>query len=109
MTVKLDGTKAELLNEEPMIIKNLKNWYHIHSYGGWSKFFQGLKQGKLFGTRCTNPDCQEHRVFIPPRPDCVDCWHRTEWVEVPAGRHHLHVLRRSPTRASCSAPRRRSR
>lgn len=83
MTVKLDGTKAELLNEEPMIIKNLKNWYHVHSYGGWSKFFQGLKEGKLYGTRCTNPDCQEHRIFIPPRPDCVDCWHRTEWVEVP--------------------------
>ncbi len=82
MAVKLDGTKAELLSEEPMVIKNLKTWYHMHSYGGWSKFFQGLKQGKLLGTKCTNPDCSAKEIFIPPRPDCVDCWHRAEWVEV---------------------------
>ena len=83
MTVHLDGTKAELLSKDPMVIKNLKNWYHIHSYGGWGRFFQGLQEGKLLGTRCVNPDCTEKRIFIPPRPDCVDCWHKTEWVEVP--------------------------
>ncbi len=83
MAVKFDGTKAELISEEPMVIKNLKTWYHMHSYGGWGKFFQGLKQGKLLGTRCTNPDCSENRIFIPPRCDCVDCWHRTEWVDAP--------------------------
>ncbi len=83
MTVEFDGTKAELLSRDPMVVKNLKNWYHMHTYGGWSRFFQGLQEGKLLGTRCTNPACEENRIFLPPRTDCVDCWHRTEWVEVP--------------------------
>lgn len=83
MTVEFDGTKAEVLNRDPMVIKNLKNWYHMHSYGGWSRFFHGLQEGVLLGTQCTNPDCREKRIFLPPRTDCVDCWHRTEWVEVP--------------------------
>jgi len=83
MAVKLDGTIAEILSENPLVIKNKKTWHHIHSYGGWSKFFHGLREGKLLGTRCTNPDCSENRIMIPPRPDCADCWSRTEWVEAP--------------------------
>ncbi|MEE4301087.1 MAG: OB-fold domain-containing protein [Pseudomonadales bacterium] len=83
MAVQLDGTKAEVLNEDPLVIKNLKNWYHSHTYGGWSRFFKGLQEGKLLGTRCTNRACREHRIFLPPRTDCVDCWRRTEWVEAP--------------------------
>ncbi len=83
MTVKLDGTKADLLSRDPMVVKNQKSWYHAHSYGGWSRFFQGLQEGRLLGTRCTSSDCSEKRIFLPPRTDCVDCWARTEWVEVP--------------------------
>ena len=83
MTITLDGTSAEILSEEPLVVKNLKNWHHIHSYGGWGRFFKGLREGKLLATRCTNPDCTEKRLFLPPRCDCVDCWHRTEWVEAP--------------------------
>lgn len=83
MTIELDGTKAELLSREPMVIKNLKTWYHMHTYGGWSKFFQALQEGKLLGTRCTNPECEEKRIFVPPRTDCQDCWSRTEWVQAP--------------------------
>ena len=87
MAVKLDGTVAELLNDDPMVIKNQKTWYHIHTYGGWGKFFKDLQKGKLSGTRCPNPDCSEKRIFIPPRADCPDCWARTEWVEVkPVGK-----------------------
>jgi uncharacterized OB-fold protein len=83
MAVKLDGTIAELLSSDPMVIKNQKTWYHMHTYGGWSKFFQDLQKGKLMGTRCPNPDCSEKRIFLPPRADCPDCWTRTEWVEAP--------------------------
>jgi uncharacterized OB-fold protein len=83
MAVKFNGTKAELISEDPMVVKNQKFWFHMHTYGGWGKFFKGLQQGKLLGTRCTNPDCREHRIFVPPRTDCVDCWRRTEWVEAP--------------------------
>jgi uncharacterized OB-fold protein len=83
MAVKLDGTVAEVIQDAPLVIKNLKTWFHSHSYGGWGKFFKGLQQGTLLATRCTNPDCPEKRLFIPPRVDCVDCWHRTQWVEAP--------------------------
>ncbi|MCK4871472.1 MAG: OB-fold domain-containing protein [Phycisphaerales bacterium] len=83
MTIELDGTSAEILSKDPMVVKNLKTWFHSHTYGGWSKFFQGLQEKKLWATRCTNPECGENRLFIPPRCDCVDCWHRTEWVQAP--------------------------
>ncbi len=83
MAIELDGTAAEVLNEEPLVIKNLKNWHHIHSYGGWGKFFHGLRKGKLLATRCTNSECQEQRLWLPPRCQCPDCWHDMEWVEAP--------------------------
>jgi uncharacterized OB-fold protein len=73
----------EVIQETPLTVKNPKTWHHTHSYGGWGKFFQGLREGKLLATRCTNPECAEKRLFIPPRCNCVDCWHDTEWVEAP--------------------------
>lgn len=91
MAVQLDGTKAEVLNEDPLVIKNLKNWYHSHTYGGWGRFFKGLQEGKLLGTRCTNRACREDRIFLPPRTDCVECWQRTEWVEVKP-RGHIYTF-----------------
>lgn len=83
MTVKLDGTFAEVLNEDPLVIKNQKNYFHIHSYGGWGRFFAGLREGKLYGTRCTNPACPEKRLWLPPRCECPDCWRPMEWAEAP--------------------------
>lgn len=83
MTIELDGTTAEVLNKDPLVIKNQKNWYHIHSYGGWGKFFQGLQEEKLLATRCTNSECAEKSLWLPPRCECPDCWHATEWVEAP--------------------------
>lgn len=83
MTIELDGSVAEVLNEDPLVIKNQKDWYHIHSYGGWGKFFKGLREKKLLATRCTNPDCGEKNLWLPPRCECPDCWHKTEWVEAP--------------------------
>ncbi len=83
MTIELNGTTAEIINEDPLVIKNLKNWHHSHAYGGWGKFFKGLQQEKLLATRCTNPKCDEKRLWLPPRCECPDCWHETEWVEAP--------------------------
>ena len=83
MTVKLDGSKAKLISEDPMVIENPKTWSHYHTYGGWGKFFKGLQQGKLLATRCSNPNCSEKRLLLPPRADCMDCWHPMEWVEIP--------------------------
>lgn len=76
-------TALEVLNEEPLVVKNPKTWFHIHSYGGWGKFFTALKQKKIMATRCTNRACAEKRLWLPPRPECPDCWHDMEWVEAP--------------------------
>lgn len=50
---------------------------------GWnSKFFKGLLEGKIMGTRC--PKCGD--TWVPVRTHCwnLDCnLERTEWVEMP--------------------------
>ncbi len=108
MAVTLNGTTAEVLNEDPLVIKNEKNWYHIHSYGGWGKFFRGLTQGKLLATRCTNGQCEEKSLWLPPRCECPDCWHETEWVEAPTtGTVYTHstvLYPGAPFRASTPCP-----
>ena len=44
-----------------------------------TRFFQGLTEGKIFGTRC--PCCG--RVLVPARKFCARCFVDTdEWVEV---------------------------
>ncbi len=75
--------QAEVISESPLAIKNPKTWSHYHTYGGWGKFFQGLQQKKLLATRCTNAACGEKSLWLPPRCECVDCWHPTEWIEAP--------------------------
>jgi uncharacterized OB-fold protein len=73
----------EVCNKEPLGVKNPKTWPHYHSYGGWGRFFDGLTRKKILATRCTNPACDEKRLWLPPRCDCPDCWAQTEWVEAP--------------------------
>ncbi len=66
-----------------MVVRNPKTWSHFHSYGGWGKFFQALRESKLLATRCTNGACEEKRLWLPPRCECPDCWHEMEWVDAP--------------------------
>ncbi len=75
------STCLEVMSNEPMVVRNPKTWSHFHSYGGWGKFFQALRESKLLATRCTNGACEEKRLWLPPRCECPDCWHATEWVE----------------------------
>ncbi|MEM2031014.1 MAG: zinc ribbon domain-containing protein, partial [Archaeoglobaceae archaeon] len=58
-------------------------WWRIpfRHYAGVhaTKFFEGLKNKKIFGVRC--PKCK--RVLVPPRAFCERCFVETdEWVEV---------------------------
>ncbi len=39
MAVELIGQGLEVLSDDPLVIKNPKNWFHIHSYGGLTPFF----------------------------------------------------------------------
>lgn len=83
MAIDWPSTQAEVYRENPLGILNAKTWSHYHSYGGWGRFFQGLASGKLLATQCTNPDCDEHRMWLPPRCECPDCWHEMAWREAP--------------------------
>ena len=83
MAIDWPTTKLEVMNPDPMVVRNPKTWSHFHSYGGWGKFFTGLTQSKLLATRCTNGECEEKRLWIPPRCECPDCWHEMEWLEAP--------------------------
>lgn len=45
----------------------------------WTRFFEGIKEEKIFGTRCRK--CG--RVLVPARPFCPRCFEpMEEWVEV---------------------------
>jgi hypothetical protein len=45
----------------------------------WTRFFDGLKDEKILGTKCN--DC--NKVSVPARPFCPDCnSDKTEWVEL---------------------------
>ncbi|MFQ6076977.1 MAG: Zn-ribbon domain-containing OB-fold protein [Candidatus Bathyarchaeia archaeon] len=67
---------------EYLIVNRPHGSLYNHSYGLISKFFKGLIEKKLYGTRC--PKCG--LTYCPPR---AHCWRRgcrlqeTEWVELP--------------------------
>jgi uncharacterized OB-fold protein len=76
-------TALEVMQQDPLVVRNPKTWSHFHAYGGWGKFYTGLREGKLLATRCTNRACAEKRLWLPPRCECPDCWHAMEWIEAP--------------------------
>ncbi len=91
MSVELIAPGCEAIKSDPMVIKNVKEYFHLHAYGGLTKFFQGLRESKLYGTRCTNAECEEKRIWLPPRLHCPDCLQEMEWVEAPqAGTIYTH-------------------
>ena len=85
--VEISGTESNLLTEVfkqrvplgVIVLENPKHIVHMHSYGGLSRFFEGLTEGKLLGTFCRH--CKSG-VWLPPRVDCPDCWKKMEWREV---------------------------
>jgi len=76
------GTTEECQEEDFMVVYRPHGALYHHSYGLVSKFFKGLIDKKLMGTKC--PKCGT--VYCPPR---VHCWNpecrvaRTEWVDLP--------------------------
>lgn len=83
MSIDWPKSALEVVQRRPLIVKNPKTWFHMHSYGGWGRFFEGLQERKILATRCTNRACGEKRLWLPPRCECPDCWHATDWVEAP--------------------------
>ncbi len=53
--------------------------YEIATGPTWARFFEGLRQEKIYGTRC--PECK--RVLVPARSFCPRCFVDTdEWIEI---------------------------
>lgn len=61
-------------NDKLMGVTNPRDLTHIHAYGGEAIFFESLKDGKLLGTQCNNPDCEHSgNIAIPFKIHCPDC------------------------------------
>ena len=92
MPVELIAPGCEALNPSPLVIKNVKNYFHIHTYGGLSEFFEGLRESKLLGRHCINHRCEESQIWLPPRVYCPDCLEPMQWVEAPqTGEIYTHT------------------
>lgn len=76
------GKLEESREAEYMVIYRPHGVLYHHSYGLVSKFFKGLIDRQLLGTKC--PKCKT--VYCPPR---VHCWNpacrvaETKWIELP--------------------------
>jgi len=86
------GRIEDSVEKEFMVVYRPHGVLYRHSYGLVSKFFRGLIDGKLYGTKC--PRCET--VYCPPR---AHCWNpsckvaETEWVELPlTGKVHTFSI-----------------
>ena len=81
---KYIGRPTKVLQSGPaLVIEWPRSLAHRHTYGKLSPFFKGLTEGRLLATRCVNPECGEHRLWLPPRADCPDCNQPMTWEELP--------------------------
>jgi uncharacterized OB-fold protein len=63
----------------PIIKAEARIPYELALGPTWHRFFEGLKEEKIWGTRCS--ECQ--RVLVPARSFCPRCFvEMEEWVEV---------------------------
>ena len=88
-----DGpTLNTLKTERFMIVHRPHANMFNHSYGKVSRFFEGLLEGKLMGTKC--PTCG--LVYCPPRAHCFNPKCRleeTKWTELPKkGTIHSYTI-----------------
>lgn len=83
MATDWPATTLEVIDQDPLVIRNPKTWSHYHTYGGWGRFFAALREKRLMATRCVNGTCGEKRLWLPPRCECPDCWHAMDWEEAP--------------------------
>ncbi|MDH5449096.1 MAG: Zn-ribbon domain-containing OB-fold protein [Candidatus Bathyarchaeota archaeon] len=88
-----DGPSLNELTPQKFMIAHRPhaNMFH-HSYGKVSKFFEGLLEGRLLGTKC--PKCG--LTYCPPRAHCFNPKCRlqeTEWIELPKrGTVHSYTI-----------------
>ena len=70
-------------NGELMGVTNPRDLTHVHMYGGEAPFFESLKDGKLLGTRCDNPDCENTGMtHVPFKIHCPDCLKKNTIIDI---------------------------
>ena len=83
ITAEEGALMAEVLKTtvppETWVLRDERTVIHFHSYGGISRFFDGLAMGALLGTRCTRCNGE---IWLPPRVHCPDCWKEMLWQTV---------------------------
>ena len=66
-----------------MGVTNPRSVTHIHMYGGEAIFFENLGEGKIYGTRCDNEDCEfKGTVYLPFRIHCPDCLFKNSIIDL---------------------------
>ncbi len=66
-----------------MGVTNPREMIYIHAYGGESVFFENIGRGKIFGTKCDNPDCDfKGTVYLPFRIHCPDCLFKNSVIDL---------------------------
>ena len=94
--IKTVLTKSFFKQDVPaniIVRENPRTITHYHSYGGISKFFDGLSRNILLGTVCDS--CWTTGIWLPPRVHCPDCWNKMDWVTVDP--HNAKVYTHSMT------------
>lgn len=98
----LNPTATVLRSLDPLVIEKPRAPIHVHTYGGESKFFQGLTAGKLLATKCTNEACDANgTLFLPTRVYCPDCLEKMEWIDITdlarrTAKVHTHITVEHP-------------
>jgi len=71
-------------NNKLVGVTNPRTMTYVHSYGGEATFFNGLSEGKLYGTQCENPDCKDgyKTIFLPFRIHCPDCLEKATPIDL---------------------------
>jgi uncharacterized OB-fold protein len=66
-----------------MGVTNPRAMTYIHTYGGEAVFFENLAKGKIYGSKCENPDCGfKGTIYLPFRIHCPDCLGRNNSVDL---------------------------
>lgn len=66
-----------------MGVTNPRGMTYIHMYGGEAIFFENLSKGKIYGSKCDNPDCEfRGTVYLPFRIHCPDCLFKNEAIDL---------------------------
>ncbi|KIX12248.1 Zn-ribbon domain-containing OB-fold protein [Dethiosulfatarculus sandiegensis] len=64
-------------------VTNPREIIHIHTYGGEAPFFENLGKGKIYATRCDNPDCEfKGTIYLPFRIHCADCLSKNTVIDL---------------------------